>query len=144
MPLDDLDRHLLDLMRVDATRPLRELGELVGLSPSAVQRRLTRLRASGVIRAEVAVVDPKAVGRAMTTLALVELVADEAQLVGAFTGQIRAEPAVTVCYHVAGRWDFAVVIQTTDFEAYGRIAARLFLDNPAVLRYESLPVYTAV
>ncbi|MDI6102321.1 Lrp/AsnC family transcriptional regulator [Actinoplanes sp. NEAU-A12] len=142
--LDDLDRRLLELVSVDASRPLRELGDLVGLSPSAVQRRLTRLRASGVIRAEIAVLDPRAIGQAMTTLALVCLVSDESHHFAAFTGQIRAEPAVVTCYHVAGQWDFAVVIRTADFDGYRRIAERLFLTNPAVQRYETLPVYATV
>jgi Lrp/AsnC family transcriptional regulator, leucine-responsive regulatory protein len=41
--LDEIDYLLLGLVQVDAGRPLHELGDEVGLSPSAVQRRLTRL-----------------------------------------------------------------------------------------------------
>ena len=140
--LDDLDRRLLDLVRVDATRSLRELGDLVGLSPSAVQRRLARLRAAGVIRAEVALVDPRALGLAMTTLALVELDTDDHRQVTAFTELAGADPAVTTCFHVAGQWDFAVVVRTADFDGYRQVAERLFLTNPAVRRYETLPVYS--
>jgi DNA-binding Lrp family transcriptional regulator len=40
---------LLDLLQRDSGRTLRELGELVSLSPSAVQRRLDRYRRLGVI-----------------------------------------------------------------------------------------------
>ena len=141
---DELDLRLLDLVSVDASRSLRELGDLVGLSPSAVQRRLARLRATGVIRAEVAVVDPRAIGLAMTTLVLVELVTDEVHHFTAFVAQVRAEQAVETCYHVAGQWDFALAIRTADFDGYRRIAERLLLDNPAVQRYETLPVYTEV
>src|SRR5579859_7056682 len=46
--LDDLDRKLLDLLQQDAGRSLYQLGEAIGLSPSAVQRRLSRYRSSGV------------------------------------------------------------------------------------------------
>src|SRR3546814_5090367 len=45
-----------------ATRA-EQLGERVGLSASACQRRLKRLRETGVIEAEIAVVAPEAVGR---------------------------------------------------------------------------------
>jgi Lrp/AsnC family leucine-responsive transcriptional regulator len=142
--VDELDRRLLGLVSVDASRSLRELGDIVGLSPSAVQRRLTRLRAAGVIRAEVAVLDPRAVGLSMTTIALVCLVSDEREHFAAFTDRVRAEPAVTTCYHVAGQWDFAVVVRTADFEGYRQVAERLFLNDPAVLRYETLPVYDTI
>jgi DNA-binding Lrp family transcriptional regulator len=140
-PLDRTDHRLLDLIRVDATRPLHELGEQVGLSPSAVQRRLTRLRSAGVIRAQVAVLDPRALGLAMTTLVLVELESDTGPRYAAFRERLGEEPAVRQCYHVAGRWDFVVVLMTADFDGYREVAERLFLDNPAVLRYETLPAY---
>lgn len=139
--LDQTDHRLLNLIRVDAARPLRVLGDLVGLTPGAVQRRLTRLRAAGVIRAQVAVLDPRALGLAMTTLVLVELEADTGSHYIAFRERLRAEPAVCKCYHVAGQWDFVVVLLTADFDGYRRLAEQLFLANPTVRRYETLPAY---
>ena len=61
LQLDDLDRKLLDLLQIDAARPLSQLGDLVGLSASAVQRRLSRYRSSGVIAKQIAVLNPDAV-----------------------------------------------------------------------------------
>src|SRR3954453_15831349 len=60
--LDDVDRHLLDLLRRDARRPTSELARAVGLSPAPVSRRLERLERSGVIRGYVAVIDDQAAG----------------------------------------------------------------------------------
>ncbi|MEU4221059.1 Lrp/AsnC family transcriptional regulator [Actinoplanes sp. NPDC026623] len=140
-PLDRTDHRLLDLVRVDAAKPLHEIGDLVGLSPSAVQRRLARLRAAGVIKAQVAVLDSRALGLAMTTLVLVELESDTAPNYATFRESLRSEPAVQHCYHVAGQWDFVVVLLTADFDAYGQVAERLFLTNPAVRRYETMPAY---
>ena len=58
LALDDVDHALLDLLQRDSGRTLRELGELVSLSPSAVQRRLDRYRRHGVIARQVALLDP--------------------------------------------------------------------------------------
>jgi DNA-binding MarR family transcriptional regulator len=44
--LDALDVDLLNLLQRDAGRTLRELGDDVGLSPSAVHRRIARLSIS--------------------------------------------------------------------------------------------------
>lgn len=55
---DDFDRRLLKLVRQNNLEPARTLADKVGLSISAVLRRLRRLRAEGVIVADVAVVTP--------------------------------------------------------------------------------------
>ena len=57
--LDAFDHRLLDLLQGDAGRTLTALGEAVGLSPSAVQRRIKRYRAHGLLR-QVAVLDAEA------------------------------------------------------------------------------------
>ena len=53
-------------MQDNADLTSEALSELVNLSPSAVQRRLARLKKDGVISRTVAMVDPKAVGRTLT------------------------------------------------------------------------------
>jgi DNA-binding Lrp family transcriptional regulator len=62
MHLDDIDRRLLRLVLADARRSNSNLGADVGLSPSAVQRRLRRLEREGAIRGWSATVDPAALG----------------------------------------------------------------------------------
>ncbi|CAM4394204.1 Lrp/AsnC family transcriptional regulator [Nocardia ninae] len=144
LPLDDIDHLLLELVQVDATRPLHELGERVGLSPSAVQRRLTRLRTGGVITAQVAVIDPRTVGMGLTTVVLVELAEDDADHYLAFCERMLAEPAVQQCYSVVGQWDYVVVMITEDLADYRRISNELFVRDKSVHRYETLPTYERV
>src|SRR3546814_14408116 len=63
--LDRFDRRLLDQVRVDNLQPARVLADKVGLSISAVLRRLRRLRAGGVIVADRAVITPALTGTAL-------------------------------------------------------------------------------
>ncbi len=142
--MDDIDHRLLELVQVDATRPLHELGARVGLSPSAVQRRLIRLRTGGVITAQVVVIDPRTVGMGLTTVVLVELAEDDADHYLAFCERMLAEPAVQQCYSVVGQWDYVVVMITEDLAAYRRISNELFVGDKSVLRYETLPTYERV
>lgn len=69
MKLDRHDRRLLNLVRQDASLSAEPLAERVALSPTAIQRRLTRLREDGVIVRETAVLDPAAVGRPTALMA---------------------------------------------------------------------------
>jgi Lrp/AsnC family leucine-responsive transcriptional regulator len=64
--LDDTDRALLSLVSVDGRATLSELSELVGLSVSAVQARLRRLEARGVVAGYHAVIDAEAVGKPLS------------------------------------------------------------------------------
>jgi Lrp/AsnC family transcriptional regulator, leucine-responsive regulatory protein len=142
--LDEIDYRLLDLVQADATRPLHELGDRIGLSPSAVQRRLTRLRAGGVIRGEVAVLDPRALGADTTAVVLVALADDDAEHYAAFERRLLAEPAVQQCYRIIGQWDYVVVLITADIAENRALSGRLFLDDSLVRRYETLPAFATV
>ncbi|MEH6834540.1 MULTISPECIES: Lrp/AsnC family transcriptional regulator [Falsihalocynthiibacter] len=61
--LDPVDRRILGELAVDATQSFATLGGIVGLSAPAVHERVKRLRARGVIRGTVAMLDGKAVGK---------------------------------------------------------------------------------
>ena len=63
--LDEHDRKLLNLLQRDTTATAEILGSKIGLSASSIQRRIKRLRATGVIAREVAILNPDAVGKRM-------------------------------------------------------------------------------
>ncbi|MFG2001448.1 Lrp/AsnC family transcriptional regulator [Spirillospora sp. NPDC048911] len=143
--LDEIDYLLLGLVQVDAARPLHELGDEVGLSPSAVQRRLARLRAGGVIRAQVAVLEPRAVGATLTAVVLVALADDDAAHHEGFRARMRAEPAVQQCFNIVGQWDYVVVLVTADLASNREVSRRLFVGAATnVRRFETLPAYETV
>src|SRR5215213_1451519 len=60
--LDPLDADLLALLVEDARRSYADLGAQVGLSASAVKRRVDRLRTAGAITGFTVQLDPGALG----------------------------------------------------------------------------------
>jgi DNA-binding Lrp family transcriptional regulator len=62
LDLDPLDRAVVGCLVVDARSTFAEIGAQVGLSASAVKRRVDRLVAEGAIRGFTAMVDPQALG----------------------------------------------------------------------------------
>src|SRR3954466_7329149 len=60
--LDDLDRKILDHLERDGRATLADVGSAVGLSSSAVKRRVDRLQAAGGVVGYAAIVAPAAVG----------------------------------------------------------------------------------
>ena len=64
--LDKLDRAILRSLQQNGRETYDVIGEQVGLSPSAVLRRVKRLEESGVIDSYVALVRPETVGLGLT------------------------------------------------------------------------------
>jgi len=96
--MDAFDRKLLDLVQDDNQRTAEALSAAVGLSPSACQRRLKRLRRDGVIVGDVAVLAPDAVGRHLTMIVEVTLTRERPDLVDAFKRSMQQTPEVMQCY----------------------------------------------
>jgi DNA-binding Lrp family transcriptional regulator len=60
--IDEVDRRIVALLREDARRSFKDIGEHVHLSAPAVKRRVDRLEREGVILGYTAVVDNHAFG----------------------------------------------------------------------------------
>jgi len=144
LQLDDIDRKLLDLVQKFSARPLYALGEAVGLSPSAVQRRLKRYRSSGVIARQVAVLSPDAVPGTVLACVLVTLERESKKLHSGFQERMHACAEVQQCYDVAGEWDYVVILATDGMPRCREVVEELFLGAPNVKRYDTLFVYGVV
>jgi len=133
--LDAFDREILRRVQVDARATGEAIGAQIGLSAAAVQRRWKRLRELGVITAEVAVVDPAAVGQAMTFIVGVELERERADMLDAFRRAARADPNVQQCYYVTGAADFVLVVVARDMADFEAFTRRLLFDNANIRRF---------
>lgn len=135
--LDAFDLAILEILQRDNGVPQREIGAAVNLSAPAVQRRIQRMEAAGVIRANVAVVEPEAVGRAITLVVEVEIFSETAELIEAAKREFAAAPEVQQCYYVTGETDFILVILVPSMAAYEALTKRLFFQNNNVKRFRS-------
>jgi DNA-binding Lrp family transcriptional regulator len=138
--LDEIDHLLLDELQADAGRTLRELGEVVGLSPSAVQRRMERYRASGLLSRMSAVLDPKVNHDLVMAVVLVAVERESQRLLSAFQRRLLAAPEVQQLYVCYGEWDFVVVLTTSGMAHHNEVSERLFTQAPNIRRYSTMLV----
>ncbi|WP_028707814.1 Lrp/AsnC family transcriptional regulator [Propionicicella superfundia] len=113
--MDAIDRAIIDLLRQNARAPFGELGSRVGLSASAVKRRVDRLTAAGVIRAFTVQVDPRLEG--LGTEAYIELFCRGTVAPADLRRILSAEPAVVYAATVTGDADALVHIRSRDIES---------------------------
>lgn len=135
MELDSFDRRLLDLVQRDAAQTAEQLSEQVALSPSAIQRRLRRLRESGVILRHCAVVDPKKVGRPTFFVVGLQVERERPELLAQLRRWLAEEPQVQQAFYVTGDADFILVVTAASTEAYDELMTRLVSDNANVRRF---------
>lgn len=133
--LDRLDLRLLACLQEDNLQTADLLAEKVGRSPSAVARRLRRLRASGAIAAEAAIVSEEAAGFPLSAVVNVQFERHAAQEIDRFRRRICASPNVQLCLDLAGTFDVLLLVVARDMDAYNDFAATL--EQPPVRRFET-------
>ncbi|QNP43884.1 Lrp/AsnC family transcriptional regulator [Sphingomonas daechungensis] len=101
--LDRFDISLLNLVQRDDGQTAEVLANNVPLSPSAIARRLRRLRANGIIARTIALLSPRLVERRLRALVLIQL-SEHADLKGkdALEKRLLEAPCVQFCYEIAG------------------------------------------
>lgn len=142
--LDRADIALLEAMQRNNRLTSEELARMVNLSPTACQRRLKRLRADGVIEADVSIISPKAVGRQTTMIVLVSLERERADIVDRFKASIRNTREVMIGYYVTGDADFILVVTAKDMEEYEQFTRRFFYENTDIKGFKTLVVMDRV
>lgn len=135
MELDRFDRQLLNLVQQDAGQTAEQLAEQVALSPSAIQRRLRRLREQGVIVRDAALVDPRKVGRPTFFIVSLQIERERPELLSQLRTWLAAQEHIQQAFYVTGEADFVLVITAPDTETYDALMARMVGENPNVKRF---------
>ena len=142
--IDDFDRKLLARVRRNNLEPARVTAEAVGLSESAVLRRLRRLRAEGVIVRDVAVIDPARVEPRIVLHVLVEMTTQDRKVMEAFQRAMKASPEVQGCWDVTGETDYLVMVAVRSMQDYEAFGIREMVPDKGVRGFKSMIVIREV
>lgn len=128
-PLDGVDLRLLDLLQSDAFRTHQALADAVGVSTATCQRRVQRLRATGMIESQVAVASAERLKAAGVPLlqAVVEVTLDQqaTERLDAFESRAAPDAAVQQLYRVSSGPDFVLIVCVPDMDGYQAFARRV-------------------
>jgi Lrp/AsnC family transcriptional regulator, leucine-responsive regulatory protein len=138
--LDEFDKKILRHVQRDNQLTSAQLSELVGLSPTSVQRRLIKLRANKVIEADIAVISPKAVDRPLIMLVAVELARERSDIIDRFKRAVRERSEVMSAYYVTGETDFVLVVSAIDMTDYETFTRDFFYNNTDIKGFKTTVV----
>jgi len=138
--MDIVDRRLLDAVQRDADLTYEQLAGRVSASPSAVQRRLARLKASGVIRRTCAIVSAKEVGYPLLFIVALEIERKRSDLYARLQQWISSEDRIEQAYNVTGGADFIMVARASSLESYDELMGDMIAANENVRKYTTMVV----
>jgi len=136
--LDRFDLQLLNLVQRDDSRTADSLAAEVPLSPSAIARRLRRLRADGWIARTLALLSKRLTERRLRALVFIEL-AEHADLKGKerLEERLRAADEVQFCYETTGEADLLALVDCASMADFNALCDRLLVADATVRRYQT-------
>ncbi|MBC9247731.1 Lrp/AsnC family transcriptional regulator [Paracoccus sp. 11-3] len=147
--LDEVDRKILSLLQEDATLSLDQIAEQVGASKTPVWNRIRKLREAGVIRKQVTLLDPEALGLEACFFVLIRTSEHDKDWAARFLRALRERPEVIEAHRLAGDIDYILKVQVKNARAYDRFYQSLINEVKihnvtALLSMEEIKATTAL
>jgi Lrp/AsnC family leucine-responsive transcriptional regulator len=130
--LDETDLRILRTLQADGRITNQALAAHCHLSPAACHERVRRLRESGVILGFAALLDPKAIDRALLIFVEVQLDRTTGDLFAEFAAAARQTPEILECHMVAGGFDYLIKARVADMDAYRSFLGEVLVQMPGV------------
>ena len=135
--MDDIDEALLRQLQSNAERSLIDLGQEVGLSASAVQRRIGRLKTEGVISGVRAHLDQRLLGFPVTIVTVVRFERDSREVTAPLIELLRNRREVQQLHTLSGQYDLLVISVVRDLSDYTEGVLGDLEADPNVTRLET-------
>jgi DNA-binding Lrp family transcriptional regulator len=122
--VDNIDRHLLSLLRNDARMTIAAMAKTVGVSRGTVQNRIARLEADGTVMGYTVRLKSSAEDQSIRAFMTVAV---EGNRTDEVLKALRGDPAVCTLYSTNGRWDIVAELRSDSLEAVDRVLGRIRL-----------------
>lgn len=106
--MDHIDRKILQILSQDSSTTATEMATMVNLSIPAINKRIQKLRNSGIIRRFTIQVDPEMVGKPICAFMLIVL--QQGAGMENLMEFIQSDPDILECCGVTGEYDYLLKI----------------------------------
>ena len=128
--LDAIDRRILRELQADATVPIAELAERVGLSQTPCWKRVKRLTDAGIIERRVAILARERLDLGLVVFVAVRTSRHDEDWLAAFAKGASGFPEVVEFYRMSGEVDYLLKVIVKDIAAYDAFYKRLIAAAP--------------
>ena len=130
--VDDRDRRILTMLQNDSRISNADLAVAVGMSSSALWRRVRTLEEAGVIERYGALVHPPAMGLNFEAIVHVHLTRHDPEKLVDFIRAVETCTEVQECYATTGQADYHLRVLCRDLAAYNIFLEEFLFRLPAV------------
>ena len=130
--MDRADAALLQALQADSSRPLADLAEQVGLSPSACHRRVRALEERGLIAGYMARLDPRRLGLMVEVFVEITLTSQSREAMDRFEAAVASFDDILECHLMSGQADYLLRVAAEDLDHYDRIHRNCLARLPGV------------
>lgn len=132
--MDVVDEAILSQLSRNAGLTSAQVGDHVGLSPSAAHRRIKLLEEAGHIRGYRAVLSRAAQGNPSTVFVQVTLDDQRRDTLARFEDTVARCPAVAECHLMSGESDYLLKVLVRQDDSYERVHREVLATLPGVRR----------
>jgi Lrp/AsnC family transcriptional regulator len=123
--MDEINRKILKILQQDATVPVAEIAERVGLSTTPCWRRIQAMERSGLIQRRVAVLDRKKLNVGVTVFVRLKTSQHNSEWLESFAKSVADIEEVVEFYRMSGDVDYLLKIVVPDIDTYDSVYKRL-------------------
>lgn len=136
--LDDTDRRILRQLLADPAAASVQLAERAGVTPATLSRRLERLRDTGVIMGQQAIIDWRALGWEVEVSLRFRLDKTDPRAFDEFLAAARDVPEVVAIQTFLGQVDVRLSVIARDMGHYQQVYRARILTLPHIADIEAL------
>lgn len=135
--MDEIDRRILETLRLNSRITYAELSAQVALSPSACMRRVDLMEKAGIIKGYTILIDGDALGERITVFTQVTLERQTDTFLSRFEAAVKKFPEIRECFMMTGAPDYILRIEVESAQALERLHKEVLSSLPGVKRINS-------
>lgn len=142
--LDEIDQKILALLKENSKMGNKEIAGQVGLTITPTYERIKRMERIGVIKGYGVKLNPRLIGKGLKVQCLVSLKEHHLDLLRSFEEKIVHLEEISECYHIAGEYDYILVIEVKDMEQYQHFLTEKLASIPSISNVQSSFVMSTI
>lgn len=123
--MDAINQKILQALQEDAAMPIADIAARAGISASPCWRRIQALTEAGIIRARVALLDPRKMNVAVSVFVQIRTNQHSMAWADRLCAVIAGIPEVVEFYRMSGTVDYLLRVVVPDIAGYDAVYKRL-------------------
>lgn len=144
MKIDDIDKLIIELLSENSKQGIKEIAEQIGLTVSPTYERIKRLERENIITGYTIEVNKTLLGKNFQVLCSVSLKEHNAELIHVFENKVVALKEVSMCYHIAGDYDYVLMVEVADIQEYEHFLKKKLATIPDIANVQSSIIMSTI